>query len=66
MIRNVAREIAMHLCYELSFTGLTAGELLEQGHGLDGGGHRALDLSGHLRDGVAVTDKDVHIKKVIQ
>ena len=30
MIRNVAREIAMHLCYELSFTGLTAGELLEQ------------------------------------
>jgi len=30
MIRNVAREIAMHLCYELSFTGLTADELLEQ------------------------------------
>ena len=30
MIRNVAREIAMHLCYELSFTGLAAGELLEQ------------------------------------
>lgn len=30
MIRNVAREIAMHLSYELSFTGLTADELLEQ------------------------------------
>lgn len=30
MIRNVAREIAMHLSYELGFTGLTAGELLEQ------------------------------------
>lgn len=30
MIRNVAREIAMHLSFELSFTGLTAGELLEQ------------------------------------
>ena len=30
MIRNVAREIAMHLCYELSFTGLSAGELLDQ------------------------------------
>lgn len=30
MIRNVAREIAMHLCFELSFTDLTAGELLEQ------------------------------------
>ena len=30
MIRNVAREIAMHLSYELSFTGLSAAELLEQ------------------------------------
>lgn len=30
MIRNVAREIAMHLSYELSFTRLTADELLEQ------------------------------------
>lgn len=30
MIRNVAREIAMHLSYELSFTGLSAGELLDQ------------------------------------
>lgn len=30
MIRNVAREIAMHLSYELSFTDLTAGELLDQ------------------------------------
>ena len=30
MIRNVAREIAMHLSFELSFTDLTAGELLEQ------------------------------------
>ena len=30
MIRNVAREIAMHLCYELSFTGMTADQLLEQ------------------------------------
>lgn len=30
MIRNVAREIAMHLCFELSFTDLTADELLEQ------------------------------------
>jgi len=30
MIRNVAREIAMHLCYELSFTTLTADELLDQ------------------------------------
>ncbi len=29
MIRNVAREIAMHLSYELSFTDLTAGELLD-------------------------------------
>lgn len=30
MIRNVAREIAMHLSFELSFTDLTAEELLEQ------------------------------------
>lgn len=30
MIRNVAREIAMHLCYELSFTGLSADQLLDQ------------------------------------
>ena len=30
MIRNVAREIAMHLCFELSFTDLTAEELLDQ------------------------------------
>lgn len=30
MIRNVAREIAMHLCYELGFTGLSADQLLEQ------------------------------------
>lgn len=30
MIRNVAREIAMHLSYELSFTELTAEELLRQ------------------------------------
>lgn len=30
MIRNVAREIAMHLSFELSFTDLTADELLEQ------------------------------------
>lgn len=29
MIRNVAREIAMHLSYELSFTDLTARELLD-------------------------------------
>lgn len=29
MIRNVAREIAMHLSYELSFTDLTAEELLD-------------------------------------
>lgn len=29
MIRNVAREIAMHLSYELSFTDLTADELLD-------------------------------------
>ena len=29
MIRNVAREIAMHLSYELSFTSLTAEELLD-------------------------------------
>ncbi len=30
MLRNTAREIAMHLSYELSFTDLTAGELLDQ------------------------------------
>ena len=30
MIRNVAREIAMHLSYELSFTDLSAEELLDQ------------------------------------
>lgn len=30
MIRNVAREIAMHLSYELGFTDLSAGELLDQ------------------------------------
>ena len=30
MIRNVAREIAMHLSYELSFTDLTADELVDQ------------------------------------
>ena len=30
MIRNVAREIAMHLSYELSFTDLSADELLNQ------------------------------------
>ncbi len=30
MIRNVAREIAMHLSFELGFTGLSAEELLEQ------------------------------------
>lgn len=30
MIRNVAREIAMHLCFELSFTDLTVEELLDQ------------------------------------
>lgn len=29
MIRNVAREIAMHLSYELSFTDLTADELID-------------------------------------
>ncbi len=28
--RNIAREIAMHLSYELSFTDLSAGELLDQ------------------------------------
>ena len=30
MIRNTAREIAIHLSYELSFTGKTAGALLDQ------------------------------------
>ena len=30
MIRNVAREIAMHLCFELSFTELPVEELLDQ------------------------------------
>ena len=30
MIRNVAREIAMHLSYELSFTDLSADELLNE------------------------------------
>lgn len=30
MIRNVAREVAMHLSYELSFTDLTARELVDQ------------------------------------
>lgn len=30
MIRNVAREIAMHLCFELSFTDLPVEELLEE------------------------------------
>ena len=30
MVRNVAREIAMHLSYELGFTGLTPDELLDQ------------------------------------
>lgn len=30
MIRNVAREIAMHLSYELSFTDLSAEELLNE------------------------------------
>ena len=30
MIRNVAREIAMHLCFELSFTDLSVEELLDQ------------------------------------
>lgn len=30
MIRNVAREIAMHLSYELGFTDLTAEELLDE------------------------------------
>lgn len=30
MIRNVAREVAMHLSYELSFTDLTAQELVDQ------------------------------------
>ena len=30
MIRNVAREITMHLSYELSFTDLSADELLNQ------------------------------------
>lgn len=30
MIRNIAREIAMHLSYELSFTQLPVDELLEQ------------------------------------
>jgi len=29
MIRNIAREIAMHLSYEVSFTGRTADELLD-------------------------------------
>jgi len=30
MTRNIAREIAVHLAYELSFTDLTPGELVEQ------------------------------------
>ena len=30
MVRNTAREIAVHLSYELSFTDKTAGELLDQ------------------------------------
>jgi len=30
MIRNVAREIAMHLCFELSFTDLPVKDLLDQ------------------------------------
>ena len=30
MIRNVAREIAMHLCFELSFTDLPVEELLDR------------------------------------
>ena len=30
MVRNTAREIAIHLSYELSFTGKTAEELLDQ------------------------------------
>lgn len=30
MIRTVAREIAMHLCYELSFTELAADQLLDE------------------------------------
>ena len=30
MVRNTAREIAVHLSYELSFTDLTAEELLDR------------------------------------
>ena len=30
MTRNTAREIAVHLSYEMNFTNLTAGELLDQ------------------------------------
>ena len=30
MVRNTAREIAIHLSYEMSFTDKTAGELLDQ------------------------------------
>ena len=29
VLRNTAREIAMHLCFELSFTDLTCPELLD-------------------------------------
>lgn len=30
VLRNTAREIAMHLCFELSFTDLTCPELLDE------------------------------------
>ena len=30
MVRNTAREIAVHLAYELSFTDKTAAELVEE------------------------------------
>ena len=30
MVRNTAREIAIHLSYELNFSGKTAEELLDQ------------------------------------
>jgi len=44
MVRNTAREIAIHLSYELSFTDKPVEELLDErlthGHPHDGGGHQ--------------------------
>ncbi len=64
MIRNVAREIAMHLSYELSFTDLTADELLDQR--LSGSHFDALSAEYEVYGALPGPSQRAYIRKLVK